>query len=329
MGRCCQDLALPYAPTKFTSALAVDTWDTHFRWRVGDELCDRTIDATWFRVAQALSKIETHGSARWQERFMEAFRRWEIVPDARLLKHAGTDQSGLRLPVPRATLNLASFVRRTPASVPHFDATAFASAAELAVRLLDNAMMRYGCQSEEPAVAVGLMGFADALAYLGVPYLSSQACKFAQDVGKSLSVACTGASMDLQRQRGQHVPAPAKWGRFSALTAIHSQPLLAQLANQASDALDPLLGCAWDFSARGDLPFKVDACDAEDALLQQVNIRSAMQPWIDAPISYPVVYYGEFPNENALQAGQALARHLGLAELHYRRSEQPTPCDVV
>jgi hypothetical protein len=40
----------------FMTPLAVETWDAWFRWRDRGQLRDRTIDATWERVATCLSR---------------------------------------------------------------------------------------------------------------------------------------------------------------------------------------------------------------------------------------------------------------------------------
>ena len=135
-----QVLRFPF-PTKFAAAIAVDTWNARFRWRVGDDLRDRTIDETWRRVASAVVGVESEDAEKWEQRFVEAFQGWRIVPDARLLKGAGTGVAGIRLDNPRATLNLGTFVVRTQASQPYFDYETFSDMAALAVRFLDDAWL--------------------------------------------------------------------------------------------------------------------------------------------------------------------------------------------
>lgn len=323
--------------TKFTAAISVDTWDAYFRWRMGDELRDRTIDATWRRVASAVAEVEESDAAKWEQRFVDAFRDWRMVPDARLLKWAGTGLADLRLDNPCATLNLGSFIAHQQASRACFDYQAFSNTAALAVRFLDDAWLTYGKGSSPPAICVGIMGFSDALAALGYAYVSERACEFASELGKTLSDACREASLRLARDRGpcrevaeaneaanrrginassQGVP------RHSRTTAIHSQHLLALLANQACEALDPLPGSAWDLASRWEIQMRADVLDTQQILLQQIRLRGCIQPWIDAPIDYPLVYSGEALDPEVVWACKRSASQYHLPEPRFRKSER-------
>ncbi|SDR03906.1 Ribonucleotide reductase, barrel domain [Pseudoxanthomonas sp. CF125] len=324
-------------PTKFTTAIAVDTWDAHFRWRVGDDLHDRTIDATWRRVASAVAGVEGDDAGKWEQRFVEAFQDWRIVPDARLLKWAGTGVTSIRLHDPRATLNLGAFVVRPHISQPYFDYEAFSDMAALAVRFLDDAWLTYEDKSPVTAVCVGVMGFADALAALGLPYVSEQACEFASAVGEALSIACSKSSLRLMQERGccrssagadecesVHNPCQSSRGaaRHPRTTAIQAQPLIALFANNASDALDPLSGSAWDLASHLQLPAQADAPDTQQMLLQQIRIRSLLQSWIDAPIDYPLVYSGDGLEPEVISACKLFSSQRYLPEPQFRRSER-------
>lgn len=323
-------------PTKFTTAIAVDTWDAHFRWRVGDDLRDRTIDATWRRVASAVAGAEGDEAGKWEQRFVEAFRDWRMVPDARLLKWAGTGVTGIGLDNPRATLNLGAFVVRPQASQPYFDHEAFGDMAALAVRFLDDAWLTYGDKSFASSICVGVMGFADALAALGYSYVSERACEFASAVGRRLSAACSRSSLRLMQERGSCQSAAGTDGckaacsscqasgnvlRHSRTTAIHAQHMIALFANNASDALDPLSNSAWDLASRLELPMRVDPLDTQQALIQQIRLRARFQPWIDVPIAYPLVYSGDSPEPEVASACRRLASQLHLPEPRFRRSE--------
>lgn len=322
--------------TKFTAAIAVDTWDAHFRWRTGDELRDRTIDATWRRVASAVVGVEDADAAKWEQRFVDSFRDWRIVPDARLLKWAGTGLAGLRLENPRATLNLGSFIMHPQASPPCFDYKSFSDAAALAVRLLDDAWLTYGNGSSPPAICVGVMGFADALAALGCAYASERACELASEIGRTLSAACLESSLRLAQERGTcraaagidrvaHESAaspPQNGSRHPRTTAIHSQHLIALFANQACDALDPLSGSAWDLASRWQVPIRANPLDTRHMLLQQIRLRSCMQPWIDAPIDYPLVYSGGALDPEAISECRRFASQHHLPEPRFRKSER-------
>ncbi|WP_286807260.1 ribonucleotide reductase N-terminal alpha domain-containing protein, partial [Marinimicrobium sp. UBA4209] len=52
-----------------------DIWDQKYRLKDHqDQPVDQTIDATWERVAQALSEIEPKRKAHWREEFLWALR---------------------------------------------------------------------------------------------------------------------------------------------------------------------------------------------------------------------------------------------------------------
>lgn len=324
-------------PTKFTTAIAVDTWDANFRWRVGDELRDRTIDATWRRVASAVAGVEDADAEEWEQRFVDAFRDWRIVPDARLLKWAGTGVPSIRLDNPQATLNLGTFVVRPQASQPYFDYEAFSDMAALAVRLLDDAWLTYGDKPSTSAICVGVMGFADALAALGYSYADERACEFASALGKTLSAACLESSLRLMQERGacrlavgtneckatpDSCRAPCCMSRHPQTTAIHSQHLIAMFANNASDALDPLSGAAWGQTSRREFSMQTDPIDTAQMLIQQLKLRGRFQSWIDAPIDYPLVYNGERPAQKVTLACRRFAAQHHLPEPRFRKSEQ-------
>lgn len=324
-------------PTKFTTAIAVDTWDAHFRWRVGDDLRDRTIDATWRRVASAVAGIEGDDAGKWEQRFVEAFQGWRIVPDARLLKWAGTGVASIRLDNPRATLNLGTFVVRPQASQPYFDYEAFSDMAALAVRFLDDAWLTYCGNPSASALCVGILGFADALAALGYSYASERACEFASDLGAALSTACLESSLRLMQERGacrleagtneckvarDSCRVPCGMARHPRTTAIHSQHLVALFANNASDALDPLSGAALDLASRWEHRMQEDPVDTKHMLLQQIKLRSRIQPWIDAPIDYPLVYHDDRLDPEVISACRRLASLDHLPEPRFRKSEQ-------
>lgn len=306
----------------------MDTWDTLYRWREEGELRDRTVEATWERVSSAIARHDTH-FAHWAPRYAEAFRRWRVLPDARLLRSAGTSKTGLRIDKPRATLNLGSFVTRPQAAPPSFDWNLLFDTAKLAVRMLDDTLLTFpsnGC-----GIHVGVMGFADALAKLGVCYTDGQACDLADQVGRTLSKACYAASSELLAERGpfdlENTPSiaygPGSARRHSYLTCIISQPSLAQFANQSSDALDPLLGSAWDLASRWATGVEKAAMELEPLLLQQIEIRARLQPWVDLPIAYPLVYSGTHPSDKTVERCREHAQQCGLPSPIFRKSELP------
>jgi ribonucleoside-diphosphate reductase alpha chain len=312
----------------FTAVAAVEAWDAWFRWRDARGLHDRTIESTWWRVARAVGAAEGAQHEAWEQRFVDAFGQWRLLPDERLLRHAGTGQrvdagDGLR-----AAVNLAAFVAPRGARL---ECDRLADTAALAVRLLDDARPCV-CPSgsDAGAVRIGLIGVADALEALGIDYDSPRATQQAAHAAAALAQGCLRGAVELARERGGRRLDPAqlqrleargtdralledgrRWGlRFNALTAIEPQPRLALLANTASDALDP---------RRGN-----DGAQTGAGLAAQVRLRGAMQPWIDRPIDYALVA-DETVAEGELQDLAALTIEQGLAPMRVRLAGAEAP----
>lgn len=288
--------------TRFTDLGAVDVWDSLFRWRDGDALRDRTIDCTWRRVAGAVAG-EGRAQAPWAQRYMDAFARWQLLPDERLLRRAGTTLPRLPLDGCRATVNAAAFVRTTASGRPQFDHVRFEQAAALAVRFVDDALLH--ASPHEPRRVpprVGMLGVGDVLQACGIAYDSDAARRMAADIAASLASGCLEENLRLGRERGvwsccrtqsgtallhpcggtDNTAASASLLRHPRITAIDRQPLLARLANGASDALLPppdASGAPHD--ACTPLAHRHDTCT--DALCR---LHAAVQPFIDAPIDH-------------------------------------------
>jgi ribonucleoside-diphosphate reductase alpha chain len=322
------------AASPFIDAAAVEAWDAWFRWRCRGELRDTTVESSWYRVAAALATVESEDPIRWQQRFRDALGNWKLLPDPVLLRCAGTDVcdwDGVDL---AAALNAAAFVRGAFTGWACFDHGAFRNSAELAVRMLDNALQLAAPGADYdplPRLRIGLIGVADALALLGVPYASADGQAQAREMAALLAEGCLAGSVRLARERGPRLafdPArqrqaerrgmPAeliadanRYGlRHAALTAIDSQPQLALLANNVSDALDPLgsdrdwvqidapggnrrlraQGFAHALRRRHLLLHGTEpppaACQG-GCIAEQILLRAAVAPWIDAPIDYP------------------------------------------
>lgn len=284
------------AATRFTDPASVETWDACFRWRVGDALRDVTIDDSWSRVAESVVSPARGAVDQWAARYIDAFRRWRLLADERLLRCAGTGLTCDTIGPPVAVLNVAAFVDRPIGAAPRFDRAAFLDTAALAVRLLDDALPRLPCLAPDAGLRIGLMGFGDALGRLGVAYTSASARDVARTLAVDLAEGCLRGAVALAEERGtgnagawspglerrlteRGMPAALLDGvrrhglRHVQLTSIERHPLLARLANGTSDALDPV---ATPMHA----PLRPDPAmrEAEQA------IAAAMQPWIDAPI---------------------------------------------
>ena len=292
--------------TRFINPVSVDAWDNWFRWRDANCLHDRTVDATWSRVANAIAPVpDTQG---WAHRYVEAFSRWQLLPDERLLRLAGTGSDLSSLEAPCAVLNVAAFVIAPRSRQARFDDERFASVAALAVRMLDDALIAtHAAPSGAPALHIGIIGFADALELLGIAYDDVRAPEIARVIGTALASGTLQGEGDLIEERGPREPASppllAAWRdrrspdqllaaaarrgvRHRQLTAIESQPRLALLANGASDALDPS-----PVPASGTMAHPSFHCAHADSVpaperiaAARASIRASIQPWIDAPL---------------------------------------------
>lgn len=279
-------------PTRFSKPRAVDTWDAEFRWRCGGVLRDVTIEDTWRRVTTCAAAAEGEHAAQWSRRFGEAFARWRLLPDERLLQALGTDRAVDPAMTPGAVVNVAAFVVAAASGATCFDRERFVDTAALAVRFLDDAAATAGATTPPRRLRIGLVGFADALRALDLRYDSAGARTQAAIVARALAQGCLRGSVELAEDRGPRVSREACAAIAAAarrrllpedlvqrvlrsglchdeLTAIDAHPSLARLANGVADGVDPVV-------ADGEPP--------PDAAVVQA-MRAALQPWIDAPIA--------------------------------------------
>lgn len=252
----------PRRPSPFIELASVEAWDAWFRWREEADLRDLSIEDTWRRVSAALASVEPRDEATmWQIRFMDAFASWRLLPDERLLADAGTGRMTYRNGELFAALNAASFVPMDCGATPAPDLAALTECAALAVRVLDNVALLAGIGT--PRLHIGILGIADALALLHMPYDGDAGRAQAASMARALSEGCLRGSILLAITRGarngdtqaaiaraESRGAPrdllrdaARHGmRHAQLTSITSQPRLALLANDTADAADPLRG---------------------------------------------------------------------------------------
>jgi ribonucleoside-diphosphate reductase alpha chain len=107
------------------------------------------------------------------------------------------------------SINVARFVRPDPAG-PAFDFEAFRGVIGLAVRFLDNVIDINRYPIPETAeisrnnrkIGLGIMGFADALFAMGIPYDSDAGVAFAEQVMQFLNEESHAASAALAAERG-------------------------------------------------------------------------------------------------------------------------------
>ncbi len=135
------------------------------------------------------------------------------------------------------SVNLAAHV--TPDGL---DADRLRATVRTAVRMLDNVidLNLYTVDKAERAnqrhrpVGLGLMGFADALVTLGIPYASEAAVEFADESMELLSHAAITASADLAEERGAYASFDGSlWSR-----GILSIDTVAMLADARGGDLD-------------------------------------------------------------------------------------------
>lgn len=347
----------------FIDLAAVEAWDAWFRWREQACLHDFSIEDTWRRVAGALVATEAPDEAPlWKSRFIEAFASWRLLPDERLLASAGTRAAGWSGHALSASLNAAAFVLAVCSIRACIDHAAVAACAQLAVRMLDNALHVAGIAT--PHLRIGVVGMADALLLLGLDYDSDRGRREAAAFAAALCEGCLRGNIQLARERGasrantREALARAARRNFDSgllrdaechglrharLTAVTSQHRLALLANDVADAIDPLLGenhahviatadgqCTVRSSgyalntlhAHGGDPDVSPGLLANLPWTAQIAMRAALQPWMDEPIDYPLLATNDLGDPQRLEARKFATAH-GLCEPVWRTAVEP------
>jgi ribonucleoside-diphosphate reductase alpha chain len=65
-------------------------WRTKYQWIEGGHMREPSIEATWDRVALAVSSVESHHRNDWRERFRAILANFRFLPGGRILASAGT-----------------------------------------------------------------------------------------------------------------------------------------------------------------------------------------------------------------------------------------------
>ena len=300
-----------------------------------------------------------HEEAAWQARFMDALANWRLLPDERVLAETGTGRSCRHGGVLHAVLNAACFLSPEGTPHAAIDFGALAECAVLAVRALDNAALLAGCAATRLRIGIIGIADALALLGLeydsdaGRAQAAALARALAEGcLGGSIALAAARGACKRDTRglvaRSMLRDAPqellkdaARHGlRHGQLTALTSQPRLALLANDVADAADPLRGenhthaieaadkrralrssgyalnvlrnCG---NGPGDRPDTLE----RQSWIAQIAMRTVLQPWMDAPIAYPLLT-AHHPDESQRLAARKLAAWHGLGEPTWRSS---------
>ena len=70
--------------------VARHVWEVKYRYRENGRIYDRSLDDTWWRVANALAAAESAERGLWAKRFHAAMSRLVFIPGGRILAGAGT-----------------------------------------------------------------------------------------------------------------------------------------------------------------------------------------------------------------------------------------------
>src|SRR5512139_1150464 len=76
--------------TAFANPLAAEVWAGRYRFAPPGGAAEADIDATWTRVARALTAAEPRDNALWERRFADALADFRFLPGGRILAGAGT-----------------------------------------------------------------------------------------------------------------------------------------------------------------------------------------------------------------------------------------------
>ena len=193
--------------------------------------------------------------------------------------------------LPYEACYLGSFNLNAFISKDSFDFGAFKEAIDLAVRLMDDVIDVSASPFDQAdrmvqqnrKIGLGIMGFADVLARLEIPYDSPEAVQFAGRIAATLQSAAEQASQNLARERGafkswklSSFAADGKAARrHASLTTIAPTGHISMLAN-CSTGIEPYYLLSFGRVAAG---LKIQNCSILEEKL--VHIGYSLEQWIE------------------------------------------------
>lgn len=78
--------------TPFKAPISEHVWRSKYQWFEGGHMQEPSIEATWDRVALAVSGAEAHHHNEWRERFRAILNDFRFLPGGRILASAGTSR---------------------------------------------------------------------------------------------------------------------------------------------------------------------------------------------------------------------------------------------
>ncbi|KKK93164.1 hypothetical protein LCGC14_2695620, partial [marine sediment metagenome] len=142
-------------------------------------------------------------------------------------------------------------------------------------------------------IGLGVMGWADMLAALKIPYSSNEAIALAKKLGYFIKDAAKSASHELAKERGSYPlqdPDEMYIQRHSSVTTIAPTGTISRIAG-CSSGIEPYYALAWESNVLWDLDgARVKLIDAPSAVVKaledsQANVQYVLQDMMAHPES--------------------------------------------
>jgi ribonucleoside-diphosphate reductase alpha chain len=302
-----------------------DTVETHHR-QVGKGTLGRkwTYDKLWHTIIESAWRTGEPGVL-----FLDTINKDNPTPSLGRLDGVNPCAEQPLLPYEACnlgSLNLSKFVKNH-----NIQWDLLGETVRIAVRFLDDVItvnryplpkIRRRCEQTRK-VGLGVMGFADFLTRLGVPYNSEAAVYNARVIMKFIQETAWDESEKLAREKGE-CPAPDVKGRRNAsLTTIAPTGSLSIIAN-CSGGIEPLFNVVFNRNViDSTLPecnylfkkaLKARGIYSED-LLRQISVRGSLQEIIGLPTDLKELFQvsRDVPPEQHLKIQAAFQEHTDAA----------------